>query len=135
MESVSIYDTLKAFENYISKADIYESNIAAKIANLIIDKRLEMDMSQKQFAKFMGVSQGLISRWEDGSCNFTIKTLANIAEKLKVTVDILFEPETLSFNRQSYVVNQLDTIKSLNFKKTDDSKNEDDLFNLMGGVA
>lgn len=51
-------------------------------------KRNELGMSQKEFAKMMGVSQGMVSKWESGEYNFTIITLKEICDKL----DLEFEP-------------------------------------------
>ena len=51
-------------------------------------KRKEMKMGQKEFAKYMGVSQGMVSKWESGEYNFTITTLHDICKKLNLT----FEP-------------------------------------------
>lgn len=51
-------------------------------------KRNELGMSQKEFAKMMGVSQGMVSKWESGEYNFTITTLKEICGKL----DLEFEP-------------------------------------------
>ena len=47
-------------------------------------------MTQQQFADYMGVSQGMISKWESREYNFTIKTLNEICEKidLKLTVSL-----------------------------------------------
>ena len=39
-------------------------------------------MTQKEFAKFMGVTQGMVSKWESGDYNFTIESICNILEKL-----------------------------------------------------
>lgn len=39
-------------------------------------------MTQKEFAKHIKVSQGMISKWEGGDYNFSIKSLAEFAEKL-----------------------------------------------------
>ena len=49
-------------------------------------------MTQAEFAKFMGVSQGMISKWESEYYNFTIETLANICEKLDWDMNIELKP-------------------------------------------
>ena len=54
----------------------------ALISAKIQFKRLELEMSQKEFAKMMGVSQGMVSKWESGEYNFTITTLKQICDKL-----------------------------------------------------
>lgn len=51
--------------------------------------RTSKQMDQKEFAKFMGVSQGMVSRWESGTYNFSVATLAEICSKLGYT----FEPQ------------------------------------------
>ncbi len=61
----------------------------ALISAKILERRCEMGMNQKQFAEYMGVSQGMVSKWESGDYNFTIITLQEICEKL----DLQFEPE------------------------------------------
>lgn len=62
----------------------------AKISAQIERSRLEKGMTQQEFAKYMGVSQGMISKWESREYNFTIKTLNEICEKinLELTIDL-----------------------------------------------
>ena len=48
--------------NYISKSDIYAASVIAKISAFIINYRYKTGMTQKEFAKFMGVTQGMISK-------------------------------------------------------------------------
>ncbi len=76
----------------ISKEKLKSEEILAIISATIELKRHEMKMDQKQFAKFMGVSQGMVSKWESGFYNFTISTLVSICEKLGLE----FEPQITS---------------------------------------
>ena len=80
--------------SYLSKSDVYAATVIAKVSAYIFKYRLDNNLSQKEFAKKMGVSQGMVSKWESAEYNFTIETIAQIAEKLGVTFDIEFKPES-----------------------------------------
>ena len=71
-----------------SDEDIKASLILAKISAKLSAKRLELQMSQKQFAKYLNVSQAMVSKWEKGDYNFTITTLINIFSRLNMDLDI-----------------------------------------------
>jgi transcriptional regulator with XRE-family HTH domain len=43
-----------------------------------------MGMTQKEFADYMGVTQGMVSKWESREYNFTIKSLNEICQKLNL---------------------------------------------------
>ena len=62
--------------------DIMSIDVSVAIAS----KRIDMGMTQKEFSEYMGVSQALVSKWESGEANFTLKTLAQIAAKLGIKV-------------------------------------------------
>lgn len=87
--------------NYLSKSDIYASKAIAKISMFIFQKRRELGMTQKAFAKMMGVTQGMVSKWESAEYNFTVENIAQIAEKLNVTFDIEFAPESEYLNNHT----------------------------------
>jgi transcriptional regulator with XRE-family HTH domain len=76
----------------LSEEELLAKKTLAIIAADIQLKRIEMGLDQKEFAKLLGVSQGMISRWESGTYNFTITTLVNICEKLGLS----FKPEITS---------------------------------------
>ena len=79
--------------NYISKSDIYAASVIAKVSAFIINYRNRSGMTQKEFAEFMGVSQGMVSKWESAEYNYSVESIAQIAEKLGYTFDIEFKPE------------------------------------------
>ena len=66
----------------ISDTELNSLKQLSRISVEIELRRHEMKMTQKQFAEYMGVSQGMISKWESGEYNFTIETLYSICEKL-----------------------------------------------------
>lgn len=75
-----------------SAENLQYSILCGMIGAEIVMKRREMGMNQKQFAEFMGVSQGLVSRWEHGETNFTLETLVNIASKLGLEMQSPIKP-------------------------------------------
>ena len=63
----------------------------AKISAQIERGRIEMGMTQQEFAEYMGVTQGMVSKWESREYNFTIKTLTEICQKLDLELCVSLE--------------------------------------------
>lgn len=102
------------FENMIEKltdclqsSDIIAAEQQAKIASIIMKNRIEREMNQKEFAEFMGVSQGMVSKWESQEYNFTIDSLARICDKLDLELDVEMKPNSkakLKYNQVNWTV-------------------------------
>ena len=56
----------------LSPADKAEADMKAEIALCIHEKRISLNMTQREFAEFEGVSQTMVSKWESGEYNFSI---------------------------------------------------------------
>lgn len=81
-------DLLELFEKDITVPDINSSCLLGKISASIVRKRLELHMTQREFADYMHVSQSMVSKWEGGDYNFSIKTLAEVAENLGMELTV-----------------------------------------------
>ena len=121
MKPKTMQDYFQQAQAYITKADLYSSKVMADISVALIHKRLSLNMSQKEFAKLMGVSQGMISKWESGAYNFTVNAIAEIAEKIGSTFDILLEPEGAA-QRKSYLGKDSFGDPGYHFEGKDDSQ-------------
>ena len=75
----------------MSKTDIKSTVALARISATIERKRLDKEMTQKEFAAFMGVTQGMVSKWESRDYNFTIRSLNEICEKLGLNLLVELE--------------------------------------------
>lgn len=95
----------------LSNEELSAKKTLAVIAAEIQLKRIELGLDQKQFAKMLGVTQGMVSRWESGTYNFTITTLVNICEKLGLS----FEPQITSKEVESVAI-QKSTFTMFNFE-------------------
>lgn len=84
----NLQNLLDLFDEKISVADILASKALADVSAEIVKQRLELGMTQKQFAHFMNVSQGMVSKWESADYNFSVKALAEIAEKLDLELEV-----------------------------------------------
>ncbi len=94
MKRTSSLETLfKTLASSLSIATLNSIRLLTKISTKITMSRIDKKMNQTQFAKFMGVSQGMISKWESGDYNFTIKQLCEICEKLELTPNIEFQSQ------------------------------------------
>ena len=91
--------------NYISKSDIYAATVIAKVSAFIINYRNRTGMTQKEFAEFMGVSQSMVSKWESTEYNFSVESIAQIAEKLGYTFDVEFKPENEYLSNKQKIEN------------------------------
>lgn len=90
--SRTIEDLLTMFSDNLEPADILTSKLMAQISSAITKERLSRQMSQEKFAEYIGVAQSLVSRWEHGNYNFSIRKLSEIAVKLNLDVDFAIEP-------------------------------------------
>ncbi len=89
----AIYEQLK--EKYEKRGLIFKkeilpakNNLCDEIGKKITAIRHEQNLSQKELAKKIGISQQLISRIEKGRENVSLTTLTNIARALDKRVEI-----------------------------------------------
>lgn len=95
VKPLKLSDAFVQLAEQLAVADVTAARLQAKIAAVIVKKRLELGMTQKEFAEKLQVSQGMVSKWESEDYNFTIESLAHIAEKLELQLDISMTSETL----------------------------------------
>lgn len=90
MKTNDTYEFLSALSQNMSAEELMLAGLQGVIAAEIVGKRLSLHMTQKEFAEYMGVSQGMISKWEKGESNFTLQTLVQIASKLGIQMQCPF---------------------------------------------
>ena len=83
----------KTLSTGLSSAALNSIKLLSKVSAKITVSRIKRNMTQKEFAEFMDVTQGMVSKWESGGYNFTIKQLCEICAKLDITPNIEFEPK------------------------------------------
>ena len=84
---------LEAMAETLSAADIVAASVKAKISSQISKWRISHQMTQAEFADFMGVTQSQVSKWENGDCNFSVEKLSDIACHLDLRLDVSFIAE------------------------------------------
>lgn len=101
----TIEDLFNLFEDSLTPADVITSKLMAQISSAITKERLKLSMNQSDFAKHIGATQSLVSRWEHGDYNFSIRKIAEIAEKLDLDVNITMHSLALykSIENHEYV--------------------------------
>ncbi len=65
-----------------------DGTLEREIAKQLIGIRLELGMTQAQFAERVGVKQSFLSRLENGEQNLTIETLQQLAQRAGATVHV-----------------------------------------------
>ena len=87
----NMLDLLTALSEDLSTEDLRFADIASNLAVQITAKRIEMGLTQHEFAELLGRSQTTVSKWENADCNFQIKTLIDISQKLDLPLTISFK--------------------------------------------
>lgn len=103
MERKANGNFLEELADSMERSDAIEALLLSKIVTALITARAERGMNQKEFAKFMGVSQAMVSKWEAMDCNFTIQTIAKICGKLNLVpkLDLLTETDYIAIKNQN----------------------------------
>lgn len=91
MDKIAKAKTANWVSEGIDDAEIKTIVELARISAKIERCRLDLGMTQKEFADYMGVSQGMISKWESREYNFTIRSLNEICQKLKLSLSMSME--------------------------------------------
>lgn len=91
-----IGDLLTLFDDSISPAEALTSKLMLQISSGITRERLKLQMNQSDFAKHIGATQSLVSRWEHGDYNFSLKKLAEIGVALNLDVNITMTDISIS---------------------------------------
>ena len=86
-------ELISSMSENMAAEEMMLSSLQALIAAEITMKRHELGMSQAKLAGLMGVSQTLVSKWESGETNFTLKTLVQIASILGIEMEMPFKME------------------------------------------
>lgn len=79
-------DLLDSLSQNMTPEETLLAGLQGVIAGTISMKRQLLGMSQKDLAEKLGVSQGLVSRWERADANFTLETLVRIASALDLNM-------------------------------------------------
>jgi len=82
LEKMKTAETSTWMTSELSKEERCAAEFIAEIAVSIQLKRRAAGLTQKELADKLGVSQVMISRWENGEENFTAATLAKISTAL-----------------------------------------------------
>lgn len=91
--SVTVGELFKTLTASMSEADIKSAMVISDISSKIEIERCKRGLTQKQFAEFMGVTQGMVSKWESGDYNFTVESIANIFDKLNLDFEFKITPD------------------------------------------
>lgn len=92
----------KLFQTVMTPAERSANRQLALISAAIEMWRTEHNMTQAAFAEFMGVTQVMVSKWESGEYNFTVKTLSGISTKINIPLDVLFSGNLDTHAYESY---------------------------------
>lgn len=87
----TISDLVISISDKLTLADVYAADAISEVSVAILAKRISMNMTQTEFGKLLGVKQGMISKWENGDYNFTLKAISDICAKLNLTFTIGIE--------------------------------------------
>ena len=70
-----------------------------RMGDILRERRAEYGLTERQLAKFVGISPEYYSQIERGVCHIDLETLVKLAEALRLSVDELLDLK----NRRMYL--------------------------------
>lgn len=87
-ESIKLNDLLELFSSILNTSDIIYSKLISQIISSIVQERLSRQMSQKEFARIIHISERKLKRLEGGNYNISLKELCKIVSYLNKDIQI-----------------------------------------------
>lgn len=125
---VNLSSLVNELSESMTNAELIECTTLLEISETIEKKRRSLGLSQKKLAEKMNVSQSMVSKWESGDYNFSIKVLSQIADILDLDL----------INPLSYVQTDMFKFGHLSFNGGNNKKNPSKpstSYDLIGGAA
>lgn len=69
----NMFELLTALSDDLSAEDLRLAAIVSDLAVQLTAKRIELGLTQSEFADLLGKSQTTVSKWENADCNFQTK--------------------------------------------------------------
>ena len=89
----------KTLENY---AEYMSAKALDDFSLQLVNYRSEHTLNQKELANELGISQPMVSQYESGTSNITIKRLCEICEKIGIRVQLNYENANSPVSKESY---------------------------------
>ena len=89
----------KPLENY---AGYMSTKALDEFSIQLVNYRMDNQLNQAQLAKKLGISQPMVSQYESGTNNITVKRLCEICEEIGVRVRINYEDADVQVYKDSY---------------------------------
>lgn len=81
------------FFSELSPEEKMHADLMASISMKLHARRMELGMTQAEFAKLNNVSQVTISKWESGDYNFTLQTIAKVFTTIGLSLSFETKPQ------------------------------------------
>ena len=109
---------------YTAEDRYYE--ILNNISIAVVDYRVKHGFSQKQLAEMLDVSQAMVSKYESGDYNISLKSLVSLLDKLNIRMNIDFD------GASAFSEPELKESPYLRYDAEDDASLEEE---ALGGIA
>lgn len=93
---MNVKDMLESLSKNVDTATLNSARILSTISYRLYEYRMDHHIDQRQMAKILGVSQPMVSKYESGDYNFTIRTLSDISQKIGFTLDVVFKKDNIA---------------------------------------
>ena len=121
MMNLEFSDAYSIVEYYKRQLDKPVENYAGYMSTKALDEfsiqlvkyRKEHNLNQSGLAKELGITQPMVSQYESGTNNITVKRLCEICEKIGVRVSVEYENASNATVKDSYDPYRCDTEDSM----------------------
>lgn len=86
--ATNLLDMLDGEMSAAEKNDCHYYDILGDISIAMVEYRIAHQLNQKQLAELLGVSQTMVSKYESGSYNISVKALNDLCFKLGLSLSV-----------------------------------------------